>query len=201
MPSSNPVRDEAAPPSQAPVPAPATDLEDTRRVARVLTIHSDMFRIGLLYGENMRAMVFARKTAEQQRESFKRLGARHQETMLSPEFFYASTFIWKESMYVSAAALEAAGFERHFAPGGLNCNSLGRLMSRDKDAVHASTLRISAFAVFAEAYDLIERKSGKSRSIELCGTPLLHELMLASVPADPGVPLTKLASSASPNCL
>lgn len=89
--------------------------------------------------------------------------------------------VWKDSAFVSEAEIEAAGVARAgSACAPINCHSLAKRMATGVEDYDRLEKLIQGVVKAAEAYGLITRAQvGNTRQRALCGTILLHQLMLA----------------------
>jgi hypothetical protein len=165
--------------SPSPGPVAAGERVRSRETVRALETQLQYFTTAGSYAEVMRTMVLANVPAHVAKVRGDELGKKHQQLMCSPEFQRFLAIVWKESDFVSPAELKAAGIERNFEPGTLNAHSLGSSIATDKSTLNAATQRVAAFAAMAVRYGLIEQIRSASKPIELRGTALLHEVMLA----------------------
>jgi hypothetical protein len=88
--------------------------------------------------------------------------------------------VWKDSDYVSAEELEAAGAHRvGTAQAPINCHNLAKRMALGVDDFDKMEKAIQQIVKAAEAYGLILREACPGKARPLRGTALLHSVMLA----------------------
>lgn len=107
--------------------------------------------------------------------------ARHEKILMSPSSMPILAMIWKDSAFVTDADRAAVGAERDDDDSNpLNCHKLATAVAADASDLARQQKRIQAIVAAAEAYGLLVRERTPTvRCRELCGTELLHKLMLA----------------------
>ena len=153
----------------------ADKLESSPRVVRALTQQARILGGWFRYLDFMRGEVLTQLTRGQTPD----LPKRHKQIMLSHDFYCLLLIVWKESGYVSDADLAEAKHGRSFKPGTLNAHSLGCAIAEDKHSVNAAVQRAANYMTIAHAYGLVRLAKTASKPIEICGTDLLHRLVLA----------------------
>ena len=165
--------------SPSPGSVAAGERVRSRETVRALEIQLQYFSTAGSYTEVMQTIVLANIPSHVVKVWGDELGKKHQQQMCSPEFQRLLAIVWKESDFVSPGDLKAAGLERNFEPGTLNAHGLGCLIATGKSTLNAATQRVAAFVAMAVRYGLIDQIRSTSKPIELRGTELLHEVMLA----------------------
>ena len=181
-----------SPPSIAPLSG-SDRMESSPQVVRALTQQAQILGAWFRYLDFMRGEVFTQLTRDQTSE----LPKRHQQVMLSHEFYYILMMVWKESGYVSDADLEESKHGRSFKPGSLNAHSLGCAIAEDKHSVNAAVQRAANYMTIADAYGLVRLAQTNSKPIEIRGTALLHRLVLAMEEPPPGALVASQPSNPS----
>lgn len=93
------------------------------------------------------------------------------------------TLVWKESEFISDTALKMAGIEKSFEKGSLNQHSLSQAYCKEvgvKDVKQFSAIQQTIARILepAQWYGLVTRAEYDGESRQLCGTELLHRLMM-----------------------
>ena len=87
-------------------------------------------------------------------------------------------FIWKESAFVTDAALKAAGVARMPIGGPLTTHGLSIILNTGSRSVGAAVKQVAKIVRIGQAYGLIETRRIREKMIEIVGTQALHDLML-----------------------
>jgi len=155
------------------------DKEEARHTpgptSRALFSHLIQFEIEENYFELLRSNVLSKVDPGRDRK-------RHlyfERVLKTPDARMVLAIIWKESPYVTAADLSAAGLSKTYDTSELTSHGLAVHLATTPRDVSKLNSKVRTIGLAAEHFGLItKRKLGSTRTV-LEGTALLHDLMKA----------------------
>lgn len=131
------------------------------------------FALAAAYQDELAQSIFRLRASDPQKSRLDR-----QNVLANLNTFPVLQFVWKESPYVSAAALAEAGIQRMMHGGPLTIQTLATLLHTGTSNVSAALRRADAILRAGKAYGLLETRAIAPRMIEIAGTAVLHAFML-----------------------
>ncbi len=131
------------------------------------------FALAAAYQDELTQSVFRLRASDPQK-----LRLARQNVLADLNTFPVLQFVWKESLFVSADALTAAGIQRLTHGGPLTVQTLTTLLHTGASNISAALRRVDAILRAGKAYGLIETRAIDSKMIEIAGTAVLHAFML-----------------------
>ena len=105
----------------------------------------------------------------------------HQRALSTQEAFSFFQLLWKESRFVNDAELQAAGLPRIFSNGQINCHRLAIELAETPAEVGAIIKRVRSLLRAGAVYGLVHEVRIGPKKYTVCGTSLLHQVMIAVV--------------------
>jgi hypothetical protein len=139
-----------------------------------LRVQATLMDMNASYGEQLEATVFPRLTGCDDRKLIKQ----YRRILRGSEAHNVLGIIWKESEFISDAALAQFELCRAYQGRPLTCHSLAVDLAETPQEVAKLNSRVRIIGIAAAAHQLVDRKEVSSTKIVLNGTKVLHEFMI-----------------------